>query len=122
MVGVLELVLDYHLAPGAGFLRIDVDVERAHRRLGLYKLELDADCRAQHGKVGLLGEPLGEVKRLVWPHIAQIDFLQLVEIVFHCIPIKSLARRAPRPHQSKAELYVIDEPVLPPVLHPRALL
>ena len=86
MVGVLELVLDDHLASGAGFLRIDVDVERAHRRLGLYKLELNADCGAQYGKVGLLGEPLGEVKRLVWPYVAQIDLLQLIEVVFHRDP------------------------------------
>lgn len=110
------------LRPVPASCAIDVDVERAHRRLGLYKLELDADCGAQHGKVRLLGEPLGEVKCLVWPYVAQIDLLQLVEIVFHCIPIKSLARKAPRPHQSKTELYVIDEPLLPPVLHPRALL
>ena len=30
VIGILELVLDDHLASGAGFLRIDVDVERAH--------------------------------------------------------------------------------------------
>ena len=122
VIGILELVLDDHLASGAGFLRIDVDVERAHRRLGLYKLKLNTDCRAQYGKVGLLGEPLGEVKRLLRPYIAQIDFLQLVEAVLHRIPIKSLARRALRPHQSKAELNAIVEPALSPILHPRALL
>ena len=120
MVGVLELILDDHLASGAGFLRIDVDVERAHRRLGLYKLKLNTDCRTQYGKVGLLGEPLSEVKRLMRPYIAQIDFLQFVEVVFHFSPIKSLARRALRSHQSKAELYAIGRPALSPILHPRA--
>lgn len=30
VVGVLELVLDDHLAPGAGLLRVDVHVERTY--------------------------------------------------------------------------------------------
>ena len=75
MVGVVELVLDDYLAPGAGFLRIDVHVERAHRRLGLYKLEFNAYSRAQYGKIGIFGEPLGEVECLVRPHVAQLNFL-----------------------------------------------
>lgn len=83
MVGILELVLNNHLASGAGFLRIDVDVERTHRRLGLYELELDANGGAQRDKVGLLGEPPGEIERLVRPHVVQFDLLELVEVVFH---------------------------------------
>lgn len=87
MVGILELVLDNDPASGAGFLRIDVDVERTHRRLGLYKLELNADRGAQYSKIGLRGEPLGEVERLMGPYIAQLHLLEFVEVVFHLGPI-----------------------------------
>ena len=82
MVGVLELVLDDHLASGAGFLRINVHIKRAHRRFGFYKLKFNANRRTQHGKVWFLRKPLGKVKRLMRPHIAQLDFPKFVEVEF----------------------------------------
>ena len=52
VVGVLQLVLDDHLSPGAGFLRVDVDAERVYGRFGLDEFELDANLTAKEREVG----------------------------------------------------------------------
>ena len=44
-------------------------------------LQLNAHGRAQHVEVLLLGKPLGKVKRLVRPDLAQFDRLELIEVV-----------------------------------------
>ena len=44
-------------------------------------LQLNAHGRAQHVEVILLGEPLGEVQRLMRPDLAQFDRLELIEVV-----------------------------------------
>lgn len=83
VVGVFELVLDDHLATHAGFLGVDVEIERPNGRLSFYELELNGDGRAQHGEVGLLGEPFGEVERLMRPYVAQLDLFKRIQVVFH---------------------------------------
>lgn len=51
-------------------------------------LQLNAYGRAKHVEVLLLGEPLGEVQRLMWPDLAQFDRLELVEVVLlHGTPL-----------------------------------
>lgn len=69
MVGVLELVLDHDLAPGAGLLREDVYGEGADRALGVDELQVEAARLAEHREVLLAGEPLGEVLGLVLPDL-----------------------------------------------------
>ena len=81
VVGVLELVLDDHLAARTGLLRVDVHVERSDRGLRLYELELDSDRRPEGCEVLLLGQPLGEVVGLMRPHLAQGDLLDGVQVI-----------------------------------------
>lgn len=81
VICVLELVLDDDLAPRANLLRVDVNVEGPNGRLCLNELQLNAHGRAQHVEVILLGEPLGEVQRLMRPDLAQFDRLELIEVV-----------------------------------------
>lgn len=52
-------------------------------------LQLNAYGRAKHVEVLLLGEPLGKVKRLVRPGLAQFDRLELIEVVLlHNAPLE----------------------------------
>lgn len=73
------------------------DAGRPHGGLGLYELELDANLRAQQGKVGLPGESLGEAERLMRPpRGAQLDLLEFIEVESHrmtllCSDIRSFA-------------------------------
>lgn len=81
VVGVLELVLDDHLAARTGLLRVDVHVERSDRGLRLYELELDSDRHPEGCEVLLLGQPLGEVVGLMRPHLAQGNFLNGIKVI-----------------------------------------
>ena len=51
-------------------------------------LQLNAYGRTKHVEVLLLGEPLGEVQRLMRPDPTQFDRLELVEVVLlHGTPL-----------------------------------
>ncbi len=73
VVGRRELVFNDDLAPGSGFLRIDVDAERSNGRLGLDELEFDANGGTQQLQVGFFGKPFREVERLVVPDIPKLQ-------------------------------------------------
>ena len=75
VVGVLELVLDDYLGACGRVSGVDVRAEGADGRLDLAKLEVHPHGLAKQRQAALLGEPLGEVQRLVGPDGLEVDLL-----------------------------------------------
>lgn len=73
MVGLLKLVLDDDAAVRILLLREDIHAELADARLDLPQLDADTEFVAQQFEVFWLGEPAGEIERLVRPLAAEVE-------------------------------------------------
>ena len=113
VVGFLQLVLDDDLSASAQLGGEQIDLEGADLRLGLHGLEFDADGLSEGREVLLLSEPLREVKRLMWPYLAEVYLRQCPKLNGHAAPsyVKCVGEIV---HQRRGGTYAASKVVPPP--------